>query len=77
MSQFLGTGWEVSAATSAGGSQSQPLFFSAGGMFFGIFFNEGSGVWLQLGQRKQGEKEISGDCSSVTLVLQSQSVMRA
>lgn len=59
MSQFLGTGWEVSAATSAGGSQSQPPFFS-GRMFFGIFFNEGPGVWLQLRQRKQGGKEISG-----------------
>lgn len=40
-------------------------------------FNEGPGDWLQLAQRKQGEKEISGDCSSVTLVLQSLSVMRA
>lgn len=76
MSQFLGTGWEVSA-TRAGGSQSQSLFFSAGRMFFGIFFNEGPGDWLQLAQRKQGGKEISGDCSSVTLVLQSLSVMRA
>lgn len=51
MSQFLGTGWEVSA-TRAGGSQSQSLFFSAGRMFFGIFFNEGPGDWLQLAQRK-------------------------
>ena len=59
MSQFLHTGWEVSA-TRAGGSQSHSVFFSAGGMFFGIFSMRVLGIGCSSHKENKERKRFQG-----------------